>query len=592
MSADEAKSEGAKVTINMQDRNEQKSLINSKAVQIIDPAEAANSLGAFKETEPAVQRIALKTYPRRWVVLAVVALLNNLNTMIWIAFSPISNHVDTFYGKDSTIYFSAVFVFVTIPVGIVAMWAGGRFGLRSSILVAAWTNGIGAAIRLSSSFLPDSMIGFRFPIGLSGQGIAALAYPFIMFLPTKVAAAWFPDTERTLATTIGVMANPLGVLLANLISPLVVETCEHIMTLNVALSIPSILLTAIATFFITRSEPKVPPTVSAGHQNYPFLRGITECFSNRQYLVLLLVMGGGIGMLNTLYTLMQQLLCPSGYSNMFSGLASALMITGGVVGATGASIFVDRTKYYEETMKVSMALAVVFGLAFLQLVLHVGLNPWLLAACFIFGVFGLAAYPVGLQLSAECTFPVSETTSTGLVVLSGQVQTIIFLSVMGTMARPLQPDYRKNEVCTLTHAAVVEHLKDTPPTCGRGALTDTQTVEPKDFTLAVIVMSFIATLTVLVLILAFRPMLRRLEVESRGIRLVDTAQKTASPGEENELVDSDLQQKQKNGDNKKKQQAALLRNSKKHFAAGAHEQEEGERFDLEEVKPTEEERQS
>uniref|UniRef100_A0A914I9G7 Major facilitator superfamily (MFS) profile domain-containing protein n=1 Tax=Globodera rostochiensis TaxID=31243 RepID=A0A914I9G7_GLORO len=578
MSADEAKSEGAKVTINMQDRNEQKSLINSnsKAVHIIDPAEAANSLGAFKETEPAVQRIALKTYPRRWVVLAVVALLNNLNTMLWIAFSPISNHVDTFYGKDSTIYFSAVFVFVTIPVGIVAMWAGGRFGLRASILVAAWTNGIGAAIRLSSSFLPDSMIGFRFPIGISGQGIAALAYPFIMFLPTKVAAAWFPDTERTLATTIGVMANPLGVLLANLISPLVVETCEHIMTLNVALSIPSILLTAIATFFITRSEPKVPPTVSAGHQNYPFLQGIVECFSNRQYLVLLLVMGGGIGMLNTL------------------GLASALMITGGVVGATGASIFVDRTKYYEETMKVSMALAVVFGLAFLQLVLHVGLNPWLLAACFIFGVFGLAAYPVGLQLSAECTFPVSETTSTGLVVLSGQIQTIIYLSVMGTMARPLQPDYRKNEVCTLTHAAVVEHLKDTPPTCGHGTLTDAQTVEPKDFTLAVIVMSFIATLTVLVLILAFRPMLRRLEVESRGIRLVEPAQKTASPGEGNELVDSDFQQKQKSGDNNKKKQQAttVLRNSKKHLAAGAHEHEEGERFDLEEVKPAEEERQS
>ena len=47
----------------------------------------------------------------------------------------------------------------------------------------------------------------------------------------------------------------------------------------------------------------------------------------------------GIGMFNALYTLMQQLLCPSGYSNQFSGFTSALLITGGVVGATGASIF-------------------------------------------------------------------------------------------------------------------------------------------------------------------------------------------------------------------------------------------------------------
>jgi len=30
------------------------------------------------------------------------------------------------------------------------------------------------------------MTGFRFPVGISGQAIAALAYPFIMFLPTKV----------------------------------------------------------------------------------------------------------------------------------------------------------------------------------------------------------------------------------------------------------------------------------------------------------------------------------------------------------------------------------------------------------------------
>ena len=62
------------------------------------------------------------------------------------------------------------------------------------------------------------MSDLRFPVGIFGQAIAAFAYPFIMFLPTKVfhlkilfvflsskvAAAWFPDNQRTLATTIGV----------------------------------------------------------------------------------------------------------------------------------------------------------------------------------------------------------------------------------------------------------------------------------------------------------------------------------------------------------------------------------------------------
>lgn len=49
------------------------------------------------------------------------------------------------------------------------------------------------------------------------------------------------------------------------------------------------------------------------------------------------------------------------------------------------------------------------------------LNAVILIDCFLFGVFGLASYPVGLELSAECAFPVSETTSTGLIVISGQV---------------------------------------------------------------------------------------------------------------------------------------------------------------------------
>ena len=36
-------------------------------------------------------------YRRRWIVLAVISLLNNINTMSWIAFSPVANHVDAFY---------------------------------------------------------------------------------------------------------------------------------------------------------------------------------------------------------------------------------------------------------------------------------------------------------------------------------------------------------------------------------------------------------------------------------------------------------------------------------------------------------------
>ncbi|EPB71962.1 hypothetical protein ANCCEY_08946 [Ancylostoma ceylanicum] len=132
----------------------------------------------------------------------------------------------------------------TIPVGFFAMWAGRRFGLRSAILIAGWTNGIGGLIRLSSSFLPQQ---YRFPIGITGQAIAAIAYPFIMFLPTKVAGSWFPDNQRGLATTIGVMSNPLGVLLANVISPQMVHSPQHVVYLNIFTFVPSAAAMILAT---------------------------------------------------------------------------------------------------------------------------------------------------------------------------------------------------------------------------------------------------------------------------------------------------------------------------------------------------------
>jgi FLVCR family MFS transporter 7 len=119
-----------------------------------------------------------------------------------------------------------------------------------------------------------------------------------------------------------------------------------------------------------------------------------------------------------------------------------------VIGATASGIFVDKTRRYTETMKVSMTLAVLFGLVFLQLSMVRGIAYLILVVCFLFGVMGLAMYPVGLEMSAECTFPVAETTSTGLVVLSGQIQAVIFMAIMTQFAKPLSKEQKSYEVCS------------------------------------------------------------------------------------------------------------------------------------------------
>ncbi|CAD5228752.1 unnamed protein product [Bursaphelenchus okinawaensis] len=457
--------------------------------------------------EPEMARTSLRVYKQRWIVLAVVALLNCTNTCAWIGFANVANHVNKFYGTDTAAnLFSGIYMLVTVPVGIVAMWAGRFFGLRVAILIAAWSNCIGVLIRLGSSWVG---MDARFPIGLTGQAIAAVAYPFIMFLPTKVAGTWFGADQRGLATTIGVMSNPLGVLLASQTSPKLVTAPEHVVYLNVIVAIPAVIVCLMATVGVNRSEPKTPPTLSAATTQMEFVEGLKSCFTTPQYIVLLIVMGGGIGMFNCLYTVMQQLLCPSGYGNDFSGWCSSLMIIGGVIGATASGIFVDRTKRYTETMKVCMTLAVVLGLTFLQLTFVENIGWVILLCCFFFGILGLAIYPVGLEMSAECTFPVTETTSTGLIVLTGQVMSIIFVALVSTINKPISDAKKKVQVCDFKNPEMA-----------------------KDAWWGLFVISIIAVLLVVILISIFRPVYKRMLAEQGNVTHTEVETAAVAVGNE------------------------------------------------------------
>ena len=40
---------------------------------------------------------------------------------------------------------------------------------------------------------------------LIGQGISAIAFPIIVYLPAAVAAIWFPAKERDMVTTLGAL---------------------------------------------------------------------------------------------------------------------------------------------------------------------------------------------------------------------------------------------------------------------------------------------------------------------------------------------------------------------------------------------------
>ncbi|XP_013401658.1 solute carrier family 49 member A3 [Lingula anatina] len=400
-------------------------------------------------------RTEYKVYTRRWFMLVVVCLLNISNAMIWITYSPIADETATYYqtSLNGVNWLSLVYLVASIPFGLSATWLLDTLGLRAGIILGAWINCIGAALRVVSSI---SMVDqkFRFPVLMGGQAVAACSQSFVLFAPTKLAALWFRDDQRAIANMIASMSNPLGILVANVLSP-VIQGSSGFLTMHLVFLGPALVAVVMATFGVWSSTPPTPPTASAERESEPFLLGLKQIAKNKQYWVLTVCFGAGLGLFNSLTTLIEQILCPWGYDDNFAGICGALLIGCGIIGAAGFSLFVDKTKKFEEVAKFCFCMAAAACVAFSLTARMYDIPVWIGISIALFGIFGFALYPVCLELAVETTFPVAEATSAGFLLISGQIQGIIFVLVMEVIAVELPVNNLQ--------ACKVSKVEPTPP---------------------------------------------------------------------------------------------------------------------------------
>ena len=74
-------------------------------------------------------------------------------------------------------------------------------------MAGTWLNSIGAILRLLASlaFSGDS----RYWVAMVGQIVSACSQPLVLSMPTKLAALWFGDNERTIANTMASLGIPI-----------------------------------------------------------------------------------------------------------------------------------------------------------------------------------------------------------------------------------------------------------------------------------------------------------------------------------------------------------------------------------------------
>ncbi|XP_065717295.1 solute carrier family 49 member A3 isoform X2 [Patagioenas fasciata] len=359
----------------------------------MDGAEVASLLGECGQGQLA----QFKTYRRRWFLLAVVCLLNCSNAMQWLTFAPVADKTAAYFhiSLEMVNWLSIVYLLISIPFGLVATWVLDSVGLRCSVILSSWLNMTGSIIRIFSVLNFLSLGSQNYLYLFIGQCFCALAQPLVIFSPTKLAALWFPDHQRATANMIASMSNPLGILIANVLSPALVPEGKHI------------------SLMLLRNKP---------------------------YLILALCFGGGIGMFTCFSALLEQILCEKEYSNEFAGLNGALFTVCGLLGAFLLGLYVDRTRKFIESTKICFCLTALASIMFAVTSRFRHQAVMLAVTSSLFGFFGFAIYPIAMELAVECSYPVGEGTSTGLIFVASQIEGVILMVLLQALTVRVSED--------------------------------------------------------------------------------------------------------------------------------------------------------
>lgn len=374
-----------------------------------------------------------RVYRYRWIILALFMMVIAVNQMLWITFAPITSDATAYYAvSDIKIgILSMCFMIVYLAVSIPASWIIDTYGIRI---------GVGTGVAFTGIFgLLRGIVPADYNLLLITQVGIAIGQPFILNAITKVAARWFPIAERATASGLGTLAMYIGILGGMVITPYLVNG-SGISGMLFTYGIIAV-IAALIFFSLVKEHPPTAPCRPDQEERALALDGLKLIFRTRSFNWLMFIFFIGLGVFNSVTTWIENILGPRGFTAEQAGITGGLMIMGGILGALVIPILSDRKKRRIPFIILALAGATV-SLAALTFVTNYSL---LLVSGMAFGFFLLSSGPIGFQYGAEITYPVSEGTSNGFLLLMGQVSGIAFIFGMdsfksaatGSMTIPL-----------------------------------------------------------------------------------------------------------------------------------------------------------
>jgi MFS family permease len=368
-----------------------------------------------------MEQPTFRIYGRRWIMLIIYMLLVASNQMLWITFAPITGDATHYYGvSDLRIgILSMSFMIIYIAVSIPASWIIDKYGIRIGVGIGALFTGVFGLLR--------GFAGTDYNLLLIMQVGVAVGQPFILNALTKFAARWFPIEERATAAGLGSLAMYAGILAGMIVTPYFVIG-SGISGMLYIYGIFSASIAAIFIVFIREGPPTAPCRPDQEERSLVF-DGFMQTLRTKDFKWLMIIFFIGLGVFNSVTTWIEDIMRPRGFTATQAGITGGLMIVGGIIGALIIPLLSD--KYKKRTPFIILAL---FGATLGLAGITFATSYWLLITSgMVLGFFLLSAGPVGFQYGAEITYPASEGTSNGMLLMMGQVSGIAFIFGMDSM---------------------------------------------------------------------------------------------------------------------------------------------------------------
>jgi MFS family permease len=424
------------------------------------------------QTEPRV-------YPFRWVVLIAYMLINIAVQIQWLTFAPVARAAEVFYAGQfnpgsliNIDFFALIYMLAYLIVSVPASYVIDTWGIRVGIGIGSVLAAAGALLK---GFMPTSFVAV-----VIGQVILAVAQPFILNAVTALSARWFPLRERGTAAGLAALAQYLGIILVMVVTPMIVVSSAgdpaYGQGVDRMLFIYGIVtaVAAVVAILTIRERPPTPPSHETA-ERHSFFKGLRHIFSLRDMRIMLVLFFIGLGIFNAVSSMVDAIA-----ENLrvvdSDGMIGAIMLVGGVIGAVVLPILSDHTRKRKAFLVACMA-GMVPGLVLLSFAAWItggpGVNPdaaYIVAivGSFLLGFFVMSAGPIGFQYAAEISLPAPESTSQGLLLLSGQITGLIFVAGMSMRENSYLPTFLIAFVVLAVIALIgVSLVKESPAMRGK-----------------------------------------------------------------------------------------------------------------------------